>query len=134
MKKILLDTNAYSALRKGNKLVFNAICEAEKIYISTIVMGELYAGFFNGIKTRENIDQLCAFLEKSPVQMAFVSDETAEIYGHLFTLLKKNGTPIPLNDIWIASHAMEFGAVLVTFDTHFNNIAALRTFPEPEND
>lgn len=130
MKKILLDTNAYSAVRRGNETVFNTICEAEQIYVSTIVMGELYAGFFNGIKTRKNIKQLHSFLEKSPVETAFVTDETAEIYGHLFMTLKKNGTPIPLNDIWIAAQTMELGAVLISFDSHFKNIAGIRTFPD----
>jgi len=131
MKNILLDTNAYSALRKGDQEVFDIICEAEKIYISSIVMGELYAGFFAGVKTRENIKQLHYFLEKSPVKSAFVTDETAEIYGHLFAALKRNGTPLPLNDIWIAAQTMELGAVLISYDKHFKNISGIRIFPSP---
>jgi tRNA(fMet)-specific endonuclease VapC len=131
MKRLVLDTNAYSALRKGDQKVFDAICEAEKIYISAIVMGELYAGFYNGVKIRENIKQLRNFLDKSPVEPAFVTDETAEIYGHLFTALRKKGTPLPLNDIWIAAQTMELGAVLISFDKHFERISGLRIFPDP---
>ncbi len=130
MKNILLDTNAYSALRQGDQKIFDVICDAQKIYISSIVMGELYAGFFNGVKTEKNVKQLHCFLEKGSVEPAFVTDETAEIYGHLFTVLKKNGTPLPLNDIWIAAQTMELGAVLISYDKHFKNIAGIRVFPE----
>ncbi len=45
MKKILLDTNAYSAFMAGDTLVFDVMIEAEVIYISTIMLGELFAGF-----------------------------------------------------------------------------------------
>lgn len=129
MKNILLDTNAYSALRKGDIDIFDIICGAETIYLSSVVMGELYAGFFNGTQTRKNIKELYAFLDKSPVTAAFVTDETAEIYGRLFTQLKRNGTPLPLNDIWIGAQVMELGAVLISYDKHFQKIAGLRIYP-----
>ncbi len=52
--------------------------------------------------------------------------ETADIFGMLKSALKKAGTPIPINDIWIASHAFETGALLVTYDRHFDKIQGLR--------
>jgi predicted nucleic acid-binding protein len=42
--------------------------------------------------------------------------------------LKQKGTPIPLNDVWIASHCIETGSVLISFDKHFKNVPGLRTW------
>ena len=44
----------------------------------------------------------------------------------LKTDLKDSGTPIPINDVWIAAHAMETGSVLISYDTHFTMVAGLR--------
>jgi tRNA(fMet)-specific endonuclease VapC len=43
---------------------------------------------------------------------------------------KKSGTPIPINDAWIAAHALETGSVLVTFDEHFTAVPGLRLWDE----
>ncbi|MCK5914654.1 MAG: PIN domain-containing protein, partial [Deltaproteobacteria bacterium] len=51
---------------------------------------------------------------------------TAEIFGDLKEKLKKNGSPIPINDVWIAAHALETSSVLITYDAHFQNITGLR--------
>lgn len=48
MTKILLDTNAYSEFMSGNEKVFDYIIEAEEIYLSTVMIGELFAGFYGG--------------------------------------------------------------------------------------
>ena len=40
--------------------------------------------------------------------------------------LQSNGTPIPLNDVWIAAQAIQTGAVLATYDRHFEDVAGVR--------
>ena len=47
-------------------------------------------------------------------------------YAEIFTSLKAAGTPLPINDVWIAAHALETGSVVVTYDTHFKSIPGLR--------
>ena len=42
---ILLDTNSYSAFISGNKTVSRFVLKANSICMSSIVLGELYAGF-----------------------------------------------------------------------------------------
>ena len=42
--------------------------------------------------------------------------------------VSKAGTPIPINDVWIASHAMETGSVVITYDKHFNLVPGLRVW------
>jgi len=46
-------------------------------------------------------------------------------YGILFADLRRAGTPIPINDIWIAATAQDCGGHLLTFDGHFDRIASL---------
>lgn len=129
MKSIILDTNAYSAiLRNKGESVLDAIDGVENLFFSVVVIGELYAGFREGSLFRKNVVILKDFLSDSIVSVAHVNEETAEIFGEIKSVLKKQGTPIPLNDIWIAAQCVELGAVLVTFDKHFSNIPGLRTW------
>ena len=89
MKKILLDTNAYSALLNGNKEIFGIISKAEVIHFSVIVIGELFAGFNGGSKKQDNINLLNEFLDQSSVETLNVSFETSSIFGLLKHDLKK---------------------------------------------
>jgi predicted nucleic acid-binding protein len=126
MTKILLDTNAYSEFMSGNKLVFEYIIEAEEVYLSTVMLGELFAGFHGGKKCTKNKEDLKIFIEKDGIKIINVSLETAEIFGEIKSGLSKKGKMIPLNDIWIAAHTIETGSKLITFDSHFKQISGLR--------
>ncbi|HAP55139.1 MAG: type II toxin-antitoxin system VapC family toxin [Treponema sp.] len=126
MTKIILDTNAYSAFMGGDKKVFDYIVESEVVYISTIVIGELFAGFYRGERLTQHREELRAFLDKDGVEVIDVSIETAEIFGEIKASLSKEGKMIPLNDIWIAAHSVETGAKLISYDTHFKSICGLR--------
>ncbi|OGS35977.1 MAG: twitching motility protein PilT [Elusimicrobia bacterium RIFOXYB2_FULL_49_7] len=126
MKSLLLDTTAYSHLLRGNTHVLDAIAEADTIYLSVIVLGELHAGFEGGSKKKENRELLKLFLRKPTVKTLLVTPETAEIFGSLKHTLRQSGTPIPLNDVWIASQAIETGAPIATFDVHFRTIPGVR--------
>ena len=130
MKKILLDTNAYSGFMSGDQLVFDCIVESEIIYMSTIMIGELFAGFHGGSKFSKNKKELKTFLNKEGVRIIDVSIETSEIFGEIKSELSRKEKMIPLNDIWIAAHAIETGAKLVTHDAHFKNISGLRLWDE----
>ena len=130
MKKILLDTNAYSALLQGDEKVLEAMAKAEIIYMSAIVLGELFAGFRGGNRFVDNRQLLERFLERPHVALLSAGMESADVFGSVKQQLKKQGTPIPINDVWIASHAMETGAVLVTYDRHFKQVAGLRIWDE----
>ncbi len=126
MTKIILDTNAYSAFMWVDKKVFDYIVESEIVYISTIVIGELFAGFYRGERLSQHREELRAFLDKDGVEVIDVSIETAEIFGEIKASLSKEGKMIPLNDIWIAAHSVETGAKLISYDTHFKSICGLR--------
>lgn len=126
MKTIVIDTNAYVHLLTGDENVLNALAKADIAYMSIFVLGELYAGFKSGNKEIENMQILSNFLSKPTVRHLDATTETASVFGHLKNSLKIAGTPLPINDIWIASHAIETGSVVITYDTHFQKISGLR--------
>lgn len=126
MRKVLLDTNGYCQLLQGDEIVFRAISESDIVYMSVFVVGELYTGFKDGTKEATNKEFLSKFLQKPTVETLDATLETAEVFGQIKHDLKIMGTPIPINDVWIASHAIETGSVLITYDTHFLRIKALR--------
>ena len=130
MKKILLDTNAYSAFMAGDTRVFDAIIEAEVTYISTIMLGELFAGLKKKKKLNQNKNELQRFLSKESIHIIDVTIETAEIFGEIKSDLAQNGRMIPLNDIWIAAHTIETGSKLITYDEHFKHVKGLRIWEE----
>ena len=126
MKKIVLDTNAYTRLLIGEEDVLDIIGMADTIYMSIFVLGELYAGFAGGRKERKNKETLNRFLLKPTAKILNATAETAEVFGKVKQNLKKAGTPIPINDVWIAAHAIETGSTIITYDSHFKNVAGLR--------
>lgn len=132
MSRILLDSNAYTQFFKGNKSVKGQIEESTAVAVSVIVVGELLAAFKKGQKEKTNRKQLEQFLTKPSIVLLDVGRETAAVYSEIKHELDKQGTPIPLNDIWIAAHAMETGSVLVTYDRHFLEIPGLRLWDELE--
>lgn len=127
--KILLDTNAYSALMRGRPEVAEQVRKAEHVLMSTIVVGELMFGFRNGTRFQQNIDLLESFLANRYVTLVPVTLTTADRFGRIAASLRTKGRPIPTNDIWIAAHAFETGADLLSYDEHFSAVDGLTWIP-----
>lgn len=130
MTAILLDTNAYVRYLAGDEKVLEALARANRVSMSVFVLGELYSGFRAGDREKKNRQILDLFLAKPGVEVLEATRETAEYFGMIKDGLKKAGRPIPLNDVWIAAHALETASVLVTYDTHFAAVPGLRTWDE----
>jgi tRNA(fMet)-specific endonuclease VapC len=130
MRIILLDTNAYVRFMAGDDRVLGCLAQAGRVCMSVFVQGELLAGFRAGSKEKQNRQILDRFLAKPGVIVLEATRETAEYFGLIKTALKRSGQPIPLNDVWIAAHALETGSLLVTFDTHFAAVPGLRIWDE----
>jgi len=127
--RLLLDTNAYSALMRGHAGVAERVRAAERILISTVVAGELLYGFRHGTRYQHNRLQLESFLAARLVELLPVTLTTADRFGIIASSLRRRAKPIPTNDIWIAAHALETGADLVSFDAHFSEVEGLSFIP-----
>jgi tRNA(fMet)-specific endonuclease VapC len=123
--RILLDTNAYSELKRGHEGVARLVRGSDEVLLSTVVAGELLYGFRNGTRFANNRRDLDAFLASPYVTLVPVSMATADRFSRIVLGLKAKGKPIPTNDIWIAAQAMETGAELVSFDRHFDAVDGL---------
>lgn len=126
MKKIVIDTNAYSNFLRGDNKVLAALAEAEIVYMSIFVIAELLTGFKGGQKEIWNKNLLKKFLDKPTIQILDGTTETSEFFAEVKNTLKHAGNPIPINDVWIAAHTLETGSILITYDKHFQNIPGLR--------
>lgn len=126
--RIMLDTSAYSQWRRMG-LWDETIRLASMVFVPTIVLGELQAGFRMGKASIENQAKLSRFLGEQVVQVVGPGEATAEIYGDFFAHLYKQGTPLPTNDIWIGALSYEHKAVLLTMDRHFSRLPQVPLAP-----
>jgi tRNA(fMet)-specific endonuclease VapC len=125
VRKIVLDTNGCVALLAGDDAVLDELAAADRILMSVVVLGELHAGFKGGNKERDNVELLDEFLRRPAVLILDATRAKAEVFGVVKNLLKQAGTPIPINDVWIAAHAIETGSWVVTLDRRFALVPGL---------
>ena len=123
--RVLLDSNAYSHLKRGHRRIVDIVRSSEAILLPPAVVGELLYGFRCGSRPERNARELRAFLETPRVSVAAMSLVTADRYSRVAAALRGKGRPIPRNDIRIAAHAMETGADLVSYDRHFDHVDGL---------
>ena len=122
MRLLALDTSGYSAMMRGGEEAVGIIREHPHVILSPVVTGELEYGFLGGRKVDWNMQILNRFLSSDSVSVTPITRDTATRYASIHRYLKKSGTPLPANDIWIAAGAMEHGATLMTADRHFEKI------------
>ena len=122
MSRLLLDTTAYSAMRRGDRRLVEPLAEASEIVLNPVVVGELVYGFVGGRLEEQNRRVLREFLESDRVRVVPVDEETAERYAAIRDYLRKKGTPIPTNDLWIAASAAQHGLKLLCLDRHFKEV------------
>ena len=124
--KVLIDTNIYINALSGHSGAQQVLVENDEILVPSVMLGELEYGFRNGSKYNKNKNHLEYFLGSENISVVFSSLQTAEIYGRLKNQLRKNGTPIPENDVWIAALSIETASTLATFDVYFKSIPSLK--------
>jgi tRNA(fMet)-specific endonuclease VapC len=125
IRRLVLDTSAYSWMRGGHEVVLDLVAAAEIVILPVTVLGELEAGFELGDRQRENRATLADFVAEPFVAIHSPSPDTACRYGEIFARLRRAGTPVPVNDIWIAAICLDCGGHLLTFDRHFERIPSL---------
>ena len=129
MKSILIDTNIYSYAMKGDPESLIVLQQASEIGICSISIGELLSGFKAGKKESQNRKELEEFLDAPRVRIHAIDEGTAEFYADILNNLRKKGTPIPTNDIWIAAVAFQHGLRLFSKDQHFKKVQGLLLVP-----
>ena len=122
--KITIDYNVIINLFRG-KIEEKLFFEQNNLFsIPSIVVGELIFGAENSSQPEKHFNQFNDFIKNKEVLI--VDKNTAELYGKIKSKLRKNGTPIPENDIWIAALTIQHNLILVTNDNHFKHIKSLK--------
>lgn len=125
MIRLCLDTSAYSRFMRGAPRLQTRLEAADELLLPVTMLGEVYAGFQGGNRLEENLALLAAFRRQPGVVLLETTDNIAQRYAALVASLKRQGTPIPTNDIWIAAAALENGGRLVAYDAHFAAVPGL---------
>ncbi|MEW6186372.1 MAG: type II toxin-antitoxin system VapC family toxin [Thermodesulfobacteriota bacterium] len=122
MKRILIDTNIYTAFKRNVSEVTDTLRRVDYIGMNTVVLGELHGGFKGGSREKQNILELERFLDSPRVHVLLIDETTAEYYGQIYGRLHQKGNPIPTNDLWIAASAFQHSLALYTLDSHFSKV------------
>lgn len=122
MTRLLLDTSAYSQYFRGRPEALEALRGADEICLSPVVLGELRAGFGSGGRAAANEKTLQDFLGGARVTALAVDGETSKRYALILCALRRAGTPVATNDVWIAASAMQHGLEVLTYDADFEKV------------
>ena len=120
---VALDSSVLIKHFRGSATMREKLDACAQLYLSTTALGELYAGAYVLENPRREFRKINSIL---PL-MHVVGDSplTAHVYGHVYAQLRRSGTLIPQNDIWIAASALLAGLPLATCDHHFTYVTGL---------
>jgi tRNA(fMet)-specific endonuclease VapC len=121
---VILDTNGLSAVADGDASLVPILSQATEIVVPVIVLGEYRYGVR---QSREHPRYERWLMDSLPnYRILDVDQETTIYYATLRTELKKAGTPIPANDVWVAALCRQYRLPILSRDRHFDIVAGLR--------
>ncbi|MBI2894433.1 MAG: type II toxin-antitoxin system VapC family toxin [Deltaproteobacteria bacterium] len=123
--RVAIDTNRYSDFARGISWVVEVLERADRVFVPLMVLAELLAGFSVGKRGAQNEGTLRRFLARPGVDVLLPDETTAHHYASLYRQLRRHGTPIPTNDLWIASLVVQHDLALLDRDSHFDSLPQL---------
>lgn len=123
--RIALDTNRYVDLARGVPEAVARVQAADRIFLPFVVLAELRAGFLGGSRREHNERLLVRFLSSPRADVLYPDDATTHHYARLFFQLRRQGTPIPTNDVWTAALVVQHNLHLFDRDRHFDALPQL---------
>lgn len=123
---MILDTNALSALAEGDSALESILRKVTQLAIPVIVLGEYRYGICQSRYRKQYERWLTEYLPK--FRVLDVNERTTAPYSGIRTELKKAGTPIPSNDVWIAALCLQHSLPLLSRDRHFDVIPGITRF------
>jgi predicted nucleic acid-binding protein len=124
--RILLDTNRYTDLARGVADVVARVVSASEAWLPLFALGELRAGFLGGAQRARNEAALEKFLRWPNTGVLLPDEITTRFYAQVYNDLRRQGTPISANDVWIAALAIQHNLMLDSRDQHFQRVPGLQ--------
>ncbi len=117
---MILDTNALSAWADGDPAIEPLLRTASRLVIPVVVLGEFEFGIRQSRHASRYAEWLAVNLDT--VEVARIDRAIAAVYGAVRLELKQAGTPIPINDTWIAAVARHERLPIISRDGHFDAV------------
>jgi len=121
---VILDTNALSAWAEGDRGIEPVLRAATSLMLPVVVLGE----FDYGLRQSRHYRRYAAWLDANlgNVEIVSLDREVAHAYGAVRLELTKAGTPIPINDTWIAAIARQRKVPVISRDGHFDVVSGVK--------
>lgn len=129
--KCLLDTSTCIALLRDNsepvaKRFTRTIARDSSVYISSLVVFELWYGAYRSSRPDENASTLLKFL-RGPIEVLPFDEEDARFAGEIRAELARTGKTIGSYDTLIAGQCMNNNLTVVTSNvSEFQRVKGLR--------
>jgi tRNA(fMet)-specific endonuclease VapC len=120
---VILDTNGLSALAEGEPGLEPLLRRAAQVAIPVIVLGEYRYGISQSRNQLHYEQWLAEYLPS--FRILDVDERTTIFYSAVRRELKKAGTPIPSNDVWIAALCRQHALPLLSRDLHFDAVSGI---------
>ncbi len=123
--EFILDTNRYSDMADGLAEAVSVGSRAERILVPFVVLAEIRFGIVRSSRSASNEKVLQRFLANPRVGVIYPDEQTTSYWAQICQQLRKQGTPIPENDMWIASLCLQYNLPLYSRDSHFSHVSGL---------
>ena len=118
-----MDTNGLSAVAEGEPGLEPLLRRAGQVAIPAIVLGE-YRYRISESRSHIHYEQwLAAYLPS--FQILNIDEQTTIFCSAVRYELRKAGTQIPSNDVWIAALCRQHSLPLVSRDRHFDAVSGI---------
>lgn len=123
--RVALDTHTYKLVMEGDPRSIHIARTCDALLMPVPVIAELRLAFLHGTVGQRNEAVLTTFLAQPRVDVLACDAATTSIYAHLKLQLKRQGTPISINAVWIAALVLQHGAALLSRDREFDHVPQL---------
>ena len=121
---INLDSSFLIRAMRGDLELWNRVRGYETPSVTCIAVAELMVGAKASQRPKERLAAVQRVVET--LAIVYPDNATLEHYSDLAAHLRKKGTPIPTNDVWIASLCLQHDMPLAAIDAHFSLIEGLK--------
>jgi predicted nucleic acid-binding protein len=123
--RLLIDSNRFIDFCAGDEATVEAFEQAALLVVPFVVLAEIRVGAQLARRGENQARVLNELLNQPGVRTVHSTDGTTHHYAAIYAQLRRKGTPIPTNDIWIAALALEHNLILYSRDAHFDLIPSV---------
>lgn len=130
MVTVAVDTNIVTKILRGNiSDIDHVLKRIDLLYIPWVVHGELMSGIKAGGNPAKYSVLAEQFLNETHVMTSkVVASDTVPFYAEIYADLRRRGTPVSPNDLWIAAECAQAGLPILSLDTDFELIPHVLRF------